>query len=63
MRTLRILHAADLHLDSPFDGLTAAKAAVRRSELIVFFPGKIRRLSGLQIILLLRRCGQYTYTV
>ena len=32
MRTLRILHAADLHLDSPFDGLTAAKAAVRRSE-------------------------------
>lgn len=32
MRKLRILHAADLHLDSPFEGLSAGKAAVRRSE-------------------------------
>ena len=30
--SLRILHAADLHLDSPFEGLGAGKAAVRRSE-------------------------------
>ena len=32
MRTLRILHAADLHLDSPFEGLGAAKAKLRREE-------------------------------
>lgn len=32
MKKLTILHAADLHLDSPFEGLPAGKAAVRRSE-------------------------------
>ena len=32
MTTLKILHAADLHLDSPFEGLPAGKAAVRRQE-------------------------------
>ena len=32
MRSLRILHTADLHLDSPFEGLGAGKAAVRRKE-------------------------------
>ena len=32
MTSLRILHAADLHLDSPFEGLGAGKAAVRRKE-------------------------------
>lgn len=32
MRTLKILHAADLHLDSAFEALGAAKAALRRSE-------------------------------
>lgn len=30
--TLKIIHAADLHLDSPFQALGAEKAAVRRSE-------------------------------
>ena len=30
--SLRILHAADLHLDSPFEGLGAGKAAIRRGE-------------------------------
>ncbi|MDR0862746.1 MAG: DNA repair exonuclease [Oscillospiraceae bacterium] len=29
---MKILHAADLHLDSPFDGLSAAESAIRRSE-------------------------------
>ena len=29
MRKLKILHAADLHLDSPFEGLSAGKAALR----------------------------------
>ncbi|MBR1456248.1 MAG: DNA repair exonuclease [Oscillospiraceae bacterium] len=32
MSTIRILHAADLHLDSPFEGLPAGKAAARRKE-------------------------------
>ncbi len=32
MRKLKILHAADLHLDSPFEGLSAGKAAIRRAE-------------------------------
>lgn len=32
MSMIRILHAADLHLDSPFEGLSAAKAAIRRRE-------------------------------
>jgi len=32
MKTLKILHAADLHLDSAFEALGAAKAALRRSE-------------------------------
>ena len=32
MRKLRILHAADMHMDSAFQGLSAGKAAVRRSE-------------------------------
>ena len=29
---LKVLHAADLHLDSPFEGLPAGKAAIRRAE-------------------------------
>lgn len=32
MSTIKILHAADLHLDSPFDGLPEDKAAQRRIE-------------------------------
>lgn len=32
MSKLKILHAADLHLDSPFEGLPEAKAALRRIE-------------------------------
>lgn len=32
MRSIKLLHAADLHLDSPFDGLGADKAACRRAE-------------------------------
>ena len=30
--SVRILHAADLHLDSPFEALTLAQAAQRRRE-------------------------------
>ena len=32
MRTLKILHAADLHLDSAFEGLSSGKASIRRAE-------------------------------
>ena len=32
MSTLKILHTADLHLDSPFEGLPSGKASVRRNE-------------------------------
>lgn len=32
MSKIKILHSADLHLDSPFEGLTAGKAAIRRAE-------------------------------
>ena len=32
MSTLKIIHAADLHLDSPFEGLPSGKASVRRGE-------------------------------
>lgn len=32
MRALKILHSADLHLDSAFEALPAGKAAVRRAE-------------------------------
>ena len=32
MKRLRILHTADLHLDSPFEYMNAAKAGIRRRE-------------------------------
>ena len=32
MRTIKLIHAADLHLDSPFEALSASKAAARREE-------------------------------
>lgn len=32
MSTIKLLHAADLHLDSPFEGLGESKAAARRAE-------------------------------
>lgn len=32
MKTLKILHAADLHLDSAFEGLSSGKASIRRAE-------------------------------
>ena len=32
MSAIKILHAADLHLDSPFEALPAGKASIRRKE-------------------------------
>ena len=41
---LNILHAADLHLDSPFGGLTGEQAALRRRELRQL-PARLVRLA------------------
>ena len=43
--TVTILHAADLHLDSAFEGLPEEKAAQRRKELRLI-PDAIARLAG-----------------
>lgn len=40
--TIRVLHAADLHMDSPFEALSAEKAALRRQEQ----RGLLRRLTA-----------------
>ena len=51
---IRILHAADLHMDSPFEGLSSQQAALRRREQ----RGLLNRLSelaeesGAQLLLL-----------
>ena len=42
--SVRLLHAADLHLDSPFEGLAPDKAALRRAELRAL-PGQIAALA------------------
>lgn len=44
MKTIKILHTADLHLDSAFETLSPGKAAIRRSELRVL-PKKIASLA------------------
>ena len=52
--SVRILHAADLHLDSPFEALTLAQAAQRRREqrdLLRALP-ELARAHGGQIMLL-----------
>ena len=44
MKTIKILHTADLHLDSAFETLSPGKAAIRRSELRAL-PKKIASLA------------------
>ena len=54
MRELKILHTADLHLDSPFEGLPAGKAAMRRGEqreLLGRLASLVQR-EGVQLVLL-----------
>ena len=51
---LKILHAADFHLDSPFSSLRAEQAALRRRELRQL-PGRLARLAreeGADLVLL-----------
>ena len=45
MSKCKILHAADLHLDSPFEGLPAGKAAIRRQEQRALL-GALAELAG-----------------
>ena len=51
---IRILHAADLHLDSPFEGLPEEKAALRRSEQreLLRSLAQLRAETGAQLVLL-----------
>ena len=51
---IRILHAADLHLDSPFEGLPEEKAALRRNEQrqLLRALAQLRAESGAQLVLL-----------
>ncbi len=52
--SIRFLHAADLHLDSPFEALRAGKAAVRRGEqrLLLQRMAELVQAEQLQLVLL-----------
>lgn len=54
MSAIRFLHASDLHLDSPFEGLRAGKAAVRRAEQRQLLQrlAELVRAEQLQLVLL-----------
>ncbi len=54
MSKIKILHAADLHLDSPFEGLPAGKAAIRRGEQRALLAriAELTRREGVQLVLL-----------
>lgn len=53
---IRILHAADLHMDSPFEGLSSQQAALRRREQrgLLNCLAELVEESGAQLLLL---CG------
>lgn len=53
MKRLKILHAADLHLDSPFEGLPAGKAAIRRKEQRELLAALARLAAAEQVDLVL----------
>ena len=54
MSEIKILHAADLHLDSPFEGLPAGKAAIRRGKQreLLGRLAELARREGVQLVLL-----------
>ena len=54
MSVIRILHAADLHLDSPFEGLGQDKAACRRAEQRALLGRltEVQKREGAQLVLL-----------
>lgn len=54
MNSVKILHAADLHMDSPFEALPGEKAAIRRAEQRRLL-GRLAQLAnreGVQLVLL-----------
>ena len=53
MSMIKLLHAADLHLDSPFEGLGESKAAVRRTEQrqLLCRIAQLARTEQVQIVL------------
>ncbi len=54
MSTIKLLHAADFHLDSPFSGLSPEKGALRRREMRQL-PARLSELvrsEGVQLVLL-----------
>ena len=65
MSKIKILHAADLHLDSPFEGLPAGKAAIRRGEQRALLSriSELTRLECVQLVLLAGDLldSEYTY--
>lgn len=54
MSKIKLLHSADLHLDSPFEGLTAGKAAIRRGEQrqLLNALSELAREEGVDLVLL-----------
>lgn len=54
MSTVKMIHAADLHLDSPFEGLPAGKAALRRGEQreLLSTLAELCRSEGAELLLL-----------
>lgn len=54
MKQIKLLHAADLHLDSPFEGLGAQKAAQRRAEQrqLLYDIARLAEAESVQMILL-----------
>lgn len=56
MREIKILHTADLHLDSAFEGLSSGKAAIRRSEQRALL-GRIAELAAAESVDLVLMAG------
>ena len=54
--SVRIIHAADLHLDSPFEGLDGDRAALRRAEQRALPEAIVRRCEEQKADILLL-CG------
>lgn len=54
MSTIKFLHAADLHLDSPFEGLGESRAAARRTEQrqLLYAIAQLAQSERVQLVLL-----------
>lgn len=54
MSMIKLLHAADLHLDSPFEGLGESKAAARRTEQrqLLYSISRLAQDEQVQLVLL-----------